>query len=46
MFLVFGQRIFAGPLKALTLIALIVISMVFPFADEDLSPVETPAGTT
>jgi hypothetical protein len=33
-----GQRLFAGPLKALVLMALIGISMIYPFVDEDRSP--------
>ena len=43
LFLNFGQRIFACPLKALVLMALIGISMIYPFADEARFPEETAA---
>ena len=45
IFLDFGQRIFAGPLKALTLMALIGISIIYPFADERQYPCESAAET-
>lgn len=43
MFLEFGGRSLAGPLKALTLIALIGISMIYSFPEEDRNPGEAAA---